>query len=145
MKRQTGIRVDAALWEGYKNLCKERRLRPNEPVEAFLKACNEKGDIMAVLNSLEGQSPGETLAYELRLRSLLSELEAYYDVDKRAGGNMNAVSVNVETEQILQLLPKISNPELLNQTKSLVEEIVAYYKEAYVKDSTETAYKNKDE
>jgi len=142
LKTQIGIRVDSTLWQTYKALCEKANLRPNEPIEGFLKACVEKSDVLGVLNSLKGQSPGETMANELRLKNLLGELEGYYEADKKVGGNSNANMVNVQLEQIVALLPKIANPELLNQAKSLVEQVISYYKQAYIKISEEIAREN---
>jgi hypothetical protein len=43
MKKQTGVRVEAELWEAYRELCRRQRLRPSQPIEDFLRLVVDEG------------------------------------------------------------------------------------------------------
>ena len=69
MKRQTGIWVDAGVWQAYRDLCSRERLRPAEPIEKFLGFILRGGSVVSVLNWLE--SAGKIEGFEAYARVLL--------------------------------------------------------------------------
>ncbi len=42
MRFQSGVRFDKMTFNDYKELCKKEGLKPNEPLERFMKICLEK-------------------------------------------------------------------------------------------------------
>lgn len=53
MKKQTGIWIDSAVWQAYREMCSREKLRPAEPIEKFLRFILRGGSVMSVLNWLE--------------------------------------------------------------------------------------------
>jgi hypothetical protein len=53
MKKQTGIWIDATTWQAYRELCKREKLRPAEPIEAFIRFVLRSGSALASLNMLQ--------------------------------------------------------------------------------------------
>jgi len=53
MKKQTGVWVDAAVWQAYRDLCSREKLRPAEPIEKFLRFILHGGSALSILNWLE--------------------------------------------------------------------------------------------
>lgn len=70
MKKQTGMWVDSAVWQAYKDLCRTAKLRPAEPIEGFLDFVLQSGSVLTVLNLLKTMRGSE--GYEAYARVLLS-------------------------------------------------------------------------
>jgi hypothetical protein len=52
---QTGVGVDAELWQAYRLLCRREKLRPSRPMEEFLRFMVDADSVMRVL-SLMGEA-----------------------------------------------------------------------------------------
>lgn len=127
MKIQTGLRLNQQIWINYKALCEKANLRPNEAIELFLTICVEKDNLNVVLNSLKSQNPSKKLALELKLKNLLLDFEYYFRSDEKDGKTEEYYSVDSRLKCITEILPQISDPTLLNQSKTLIEEALSYY------------------
>lgn len=127
MKTQTGMRLDSTLWHNYKAFCENSNIRPCEPVEAFMKACINRQDVHGVLNALQGQSPSQTMAYELDLKTELMKLQSDFDVDNKLGEAKNYLNVQQWISNIIKILPMISGQTLLSETQRLVEKTLKFY------------------
>jgi len=133
MKVQTGLRLNQLTWQNYKVLCENSNLRPNEAIELFLNICVEKDSINVVLNSLRSQGPGEKLAYELKLKNLLLDFEYYFRSDEKAGTTEESIGVDSKLNSITELLPLITNQELLTKTENIVNEALTYYRSKMIR------------
>jgi hypothetical protein len=54
MKQQTGVWVEAEVWQGYRSLCSREKLRPSKAIEEFLKFVLREGSAVSVLNVMRG-------------------------------------------------------------------------------------------
>ncbi|MEM1589447.1 MAG: hypothetical protein QXZ68_01735 [Candidatus Bathyarchaeia archaeon] len=72
MKRQIGVWVDAQLWSAYKELCAKDRVRPAEPIEAFVGFVVRSGSALAALNMLRAMEEAEAEGFEVYARVLLN-------------------------------------------------------------------------
>ena len=70
MKKQTGVWIDAAVWQAYRDLCSREKLRPAEPIEKFLRFILRGGSALSVLNWLEKSEKVE--GFEAHARVLLN-------------------------------------------------------------------------
>ena len=61
VKQQTGVRVDAEVWRGYRSLCSRDKLRPSKPIEEFLRFILRDGSAVTVLNMMQGWGKSEGL------------------------------------------------------------------------------------
>jgi hypothetical protein len=69
MKKQTGVWVDVAVWQAYRDLCSREKLRPAEPIEKFLRFILHGGSALSVLSWLE--TAEEVEGFEAYARVLL--------------------------------------------------------------------------
>jgi hypothetical protein len=129
MKTQTGMRLDVQAWENFKDLCRALNVRPNEAVEAFLKVCIERQNVASVLNTLQAENPAEKLAHELEIKEAMCDLEIAYNKDRRRNALDESFRAHNAIGGVIGFLPKITDPQLLEKARSLVEEALAYYKE----------------
>lgn len=72
MKTQIGVWIDAQLWNAYKELCDKDRLRPAEPIEAFVAFVVRSGSALAALNMLRAMEEAEAESFEAYARVLLN-------------------------------------------------------------------------
>lgn len=70
MKKQTGIWVNASMWAAYRELCSREKLRPAEPIEAFVEWVLKTGSALTALNMLQTMNAAE--GFEAYTRVLLS-------------------------------------------------------------------------
>jgi hypothetical protein len=68
---QTGIRVDAELWHAYKTICGREKLRPAEPVEAFLRLVVNTDSALSVLSMTREAASARAGGWEAYARVLL--------------------------------------------------------------------------
>lgn len=54
MKKQTGISIDAELWDAYRDVCGREKLRLSEPIAEYLRLVLQTGSVLAVLNMMRG-------------------------------------------------------------------------------------------
>jgi len=80
MKKQTGMWVDAQVWEKYRDLCSREKLRPSESIEEFLKFVLRNGSAVTVLSMLQGMAKAKLEGLEAYARVLLDWYthEKYY-------------------------------------------------------------------
>ncbi|MCS7250804.1 MAG: hypothetical protein NZ608_07825 [candidate division WOR-3 bacterium] len=71
MKRQIGVWVDAQLWSAYRELCDRDRVRPAEPIEAFVGFVVRSGSASAALNMFRAMGEAEAESFEAYARVLL--------------------------------------------------------------------------
>jgi len=129
------MRLDVQAWENFKALCQKSSVRPNEAVEAFLKVCIARQNVASVLNTLQAENLGEKLAHELELKEALYDLEIAYNKDRRRNALDERFRAHNAIDGVIWFLPKITDPQLLEKARSLVEEALAYYKKTEESDS----------
>ncbi len=71
MKKQTGVRVEASLWEAYRELCSRQRLRPSQPIEEFLRLVVDEGSALNLLRLMREAARVRVEGYEAYARVLL--------------------------------------------------------------------------
>lgn len=109
MKKQTGIWVDAQLWQAYRQQCSREKLKPAEPIEAFLRLAVENG-IMETVNMIQTLKKVEAEGLEAYATVLLN----WYTNGKRW------IMVSDEDEapiepMLLETLKHVQNPQLRQQ------------------------------
>jgi hypothetical protein len=72
MKRQTGVWVDAQVWDAYRELCDREKLRLAEPIEEYLRVVVKNGSPLTVLNMMQGLSKARSEGFEDYARVLLN-------------------------------------------------------------------------
>jgi hypothetical protein len=71
MKLQTGVRVEAELWRGYRVVCGRERLRPSRPIEEFLRFVVDGDSAFGLLNLMRGAAKARSDGFEAYARVLL--------------------------------------------------------------------------
>lgn len=109
VKKQTGIWVDAQLWQAYRQQCSREKLKPAEPIEAFLRLAVENG-IMETVNMIQTLKKVEAEGLEAYATVLLN----WYTNGKRW------IMVSDEDEapiepMLLETLKHVQNPQLRQQ------------------------------
>jgi hypothetical protein len=72
MRKQTGLRMNAQVWEAFRDLCSRENLRPNEPIEEFLRLVLHNGSALTVLNAVRGMMGAIPEGFEAYARVLLN-------------------------------------------------------------------------
>lgn len=128
MKQQIGVRMPRLLWQSYRELCAKAKVRPQEPLEAFLKACVGKGNINTVLSALRrAENAGQAAASELRLKIQLLEMRNLFEKDRKTGGAARYRDIINSLERLSFAIQEVSNESLIKEAEKLTEEIFAYY------------------
>jgi hypothetical protein len=110
MKIQTGVRIEAEVWQEYKKLCSRDRLRPSLPIEEFLKSAVDNESILGFLTLLRGSAKSKSEGINANARVLLN----WYMQGKyffHAPGNDEAPVEGL----LLEALKTITDPELSQQ------------------------------
>jgi hypothetical protein len=110
MKKQTGIRVEAELWEAYRELCRRQKLRPSQPVEDFLRLAVNEDSAVSLLRLMREAAKKRVEGHEAYARVLLD----WYTHGKIWITGSGEEEVSVET-LLLDALKTISDPELRGQ------------------------------
>jgi hypothetical protein len=110
MKKQTGIRVEAELWEAYRELCRRQKLRPSQPVEDFLRLAVNEDSAVSLLRLMREAAKTRVEGHEAYARVLLD----WYTHGKIWITGSGEEEVSVET-LLLDALKTISDPELRGQ------------------------------
>jgi uncharacterized membrane-anchored protein YjiN (DUF445 family) len=110
MRKQTGLRMNAQVWEAYRDLCSRENLRPNEPIEEFLRLVLHNGSASAVLNMMQGMVKAKSGGFEAYARVLL---------DWYKNGQL-WIRVTDETEapvehMLLHALKDVADPQLCKE------------------------------
>jgi hypothetical protein len=107
MKKQTGIRVEAELWDAYRELCKRQKLWPSQPIEDFLRLVVDEGSAVSLLRLMHESAMTRTEGHEVFARVLLD----WYTHDKFWIDGSGDKEVSVET-RLLDALKTVADPEL---------------------------------
>jgi hypothetical protein len=123
MKRQTGVRVDAEVWQAYRALCSREKLRPSFPIEEFLRLVLENESASSLLSMMRGMAKARADGFEAYARVLLD----WYTHEKfwfQVGEN----ETSVET-LLLDSLKVVNDPEL---RRRIEEALVAQQRKRYL-------------
>lgn len=107
MKKQTGVWIDAQVWEAYRVLCSHEKLRPSEPIEEYLKLILQTGSALAVSNMMQRMSKARIQGLEAYARVLLN----WYKNGKHLISVSDDGEAYVET-LLLHALTDVANPKL---------------------------------
>jgi len=77
LKVQTGLRVDKFVFDGFKELCKGKRLMVGEAAQRLMEACLKAGSVSLVLRVEALVDAGQRKSNELRLKGILAELRGF--------------------------------------------------------------------
>ena len=113
MKKQTGVRVEAELWDAYRELCKRQKLRPSQPIEDFLRLAVDEGSALSLLRLMREALKAQAGGQEAYARVLLD----WYTNGKLWIKGSGEEEVSVET-LLLDVLKTVADPEL----RSRIEE-----------------------
>ena len=72
MKKQTGVSIDAQVWDAYRDACSREKLRLAEPMEEFLRLVVTKGSALAVMNMMRESGKAGPEGFEAYARVLLN-------------------------------------------------------------------------
>jgi len=110
MKKQTGVRVEAELWEAYRELCRSQKLRPSQPIEEFLRLAVEEGSAVSLLRSVRESAKTRTEGHQAYARVLLD----WYTHGKYWVDGPGEADLSVET-LLLDALKTVADHELRGQ------------------------------
>ena len=107
MKKQTGVWIDAQVWEAYRGLCSHEKLRPSEPIEEYLSLIVRNGSALAVLNMMQGMAKTRPEGFEAYARVLLN----WYTSEKHWIHVTDENEAPVEP-MLLHALKEVADPQL---------------------------------
>jgi len=114
MKKQTGIWIDSAVWQAYREGCSREKLRPAEPIEKFLRFVLRGGSVVSVLNWLE--KAGRIEGLEAYARVLLG----WYRKGKLWMYVTDEDEAPVEP-MLLEALKQVEDPELRREIEEALK------------------------
>jgi hypothetical protein len=123
MKRQTGVRVDAEVWQAYRALCSREKLRPSFPIEEFLRLVLENESASSLLSMMRGVAKARADGFEAYARVLLD----WYTHEK-FWFQVGEDETSVET-LLLDSLKVVNDPEL---RRRIEEALVAQQRRRYL-------------
>jgi len=123
MKRQTGVRVDAEVWQAYRALCSREKLRPSLPIEEFLRLVLENESASSLLSMMRGVAKARADGFEAYARVLLD----WYTHEK-FWFQVGEDETSVET-LLLDSLKVVNDPEL---RRRIEEALVAQQRRRYL-------------
>ena len=123
MKRQTGVRVDAEVWQAYRALCSREKLRPSLPIEEFLRRVLENESASSLLSMMRGVAKARAEGFEAYARVLLD----WYTHEK-FWFQVGEAETSVET-LLLDSLKVVNDPEL---RRRIEEALVAQQRKRYL-------------
>ena len=71
MKVQTGVRIEAEVWQAYRDLCRREKLRPSHPIEDFLRLALESDSVLSGLKVMREAARSRVDGLEAYARVLL--------------------------------------------------------------------------
>jgi hypothetical protein len=107
VKRQTGVWIDAGVWDAYRMVCDGEKLRVAEPIEEYLRLVVQNGSALRVLNVVRNVVKARSEGLEDYARVLLDwhrKGQCWVHVTDE-----NEVSVE---HLLLDVLKDIANPVL---------------------------------
>ncbi|HVP16577.1 MAG TPA: hypothetical protein VMT42_04350 [candidate division Zixibacteria bacterium] len=72
MKRQTGVWIDAQVWDAYRELCNREKVRLSEPIEEYLRLVLQNGSALTILNMMQSMARARSGGFEDYARVLLN-------------------------------------------------------------------------
>jgi len=112
VKRQTGVWIDAEVWDAYRGLCEREKLRLAEPIEEYLRFVLRNGSVLTVLNMLKSVSSVRSGGFEDYARVLLD----WYRAGERWVHVTDESEVAVDN-MLLQALKDVADPELRREIR----------------------------
>jgi hypothetical protein len=107
LKKQTGVRIDAQVWEAYKDVCRREKLRPSEPIEEYLRLILEDGSAITVSRTMRGMLKVRSESFDDYARVLIN----WYTNGKRFVKSAYDTEFSIAT-MLLQVLKDIADPLL---------------------------------
>jgi hypothetical protein len=117
VKRQTGVRVEAELWEAYRELCRRQKLRPSQLIEDFLRLVVDEGSAVSLLRLMREAVKGRVKGHEAYARVLLD----WYTHGKLWVRGIGEDEVSVET-LLLDALKTVAGSDLRGQIEEALTE-----------------------
>jgi hypothetical protein len=112
MKRQTGVWIDAQVWDAYRELCDREKLRLSEPIEEYLRLVVQNGSALTVLNMMQSMARARSGGFEDYARVLINwHRTGQYWIHVTAE---NEVSVE---HMLLQALKEVADPQLRREIR----------------------------
>lgn len=112
MKRQTGVWIDAQVWDAYRELCDREKLRLAEPIEEYLRLVLQNGSALTVLNMMQSLAKTRSAGFEDYARVLINwHSKGQYWIRVTAE---NEVSVE---HMLLSALKEVANPQLRREIR----------------------------
>ena len=110
VKKQTGIWIDNKIWEQYRRLCSDEKLRPAEAIEEFLKLVLRTGSPSTVLDMMKAMEKSRVEGIEAYARMLLdwyTHEKFWIDIEDEKQRS---------TEQLLlETIKNVQDPQLRRQ------------------------------
>jgi hypothetical protein len=116
LKKQTGVWIDAQVWEAYRSTCSREKLRPSEPIEEFLKLILQTGSALTVSNMMQGMAKARSQGLEAYTRVLLN----WYRNGKYWISLSDGDEASVET-MLLKALMDVADPQLRREIQEALE------------------------
>jgi hypothetical protein len=114
LKKQTGIWVDSAVWEEYRQLCSREKLRPAEPIEKFVRFIVSGGSAKAVFPMLDASQRQESFdAYARVLLDWLRKDIGYVSMPGENGAPVESM--------LLQTLKHVTNRNLRSEIEEALK------------------------
>ena len=135
VKKQTGVRVEAELWEAYRELCGRQRLRASQPIEDFLRLVVDEGSALGLLRLMREAVKARVEGYEAYARVLLD----WYTHGKFWIDSSGEEELPVET-LLLDALKTVADPELRGRIE---EGLTARQRRIHERKEAEKAEKKK--
>ncbi|MGD0978783.1 MAG: hypothetical protein ABR962_06530 [Candidatus Bathyarchaeia archaeon] len=112
MKRQTGVWIDAQVWDAYRELCDREKLRLSEPIEEYLRLVLQNGSALTVLNMMQSMARARSGGFEDYARVLINWYRTgQYWIHVTAE---NEVSVE---HMLLHALKEVADPQLRREIR----------------------------
>jgi len=115
MRAQVGWRLDRLLLRRFMELCGAEGLRPAEVVEEFMRRSIEVGSVSRALSLMVSHEPKVLLGRELKARALISGIKGAIKDRSFSGEEYE------EYQRVLDLLPTLQDPELIEEIKALAQ------------------------
>lgn len=124
LKKQTGIWVDAPVWEAYRSLCSREKVRPSESVEEFLRLVVQNGSALKVLNMMRGMADAKSKGFEAYVRVLLNLYTHGRYFIKTGSGTPEAIE-----PMLLEALKRLEDAELRQKVEEAFADDIRKRKE----------------
>lgn len=131
MRLQTGVRVEAEVWQAYKAVCSREKLLPSRPIEEFLRLVVDGDSALGLLTLMREAAKSRVDGYEAYVRVLLD----WYLHGKFWLNPSDDNEVSVES-LLLEGLKIVVDVDLRRQIE---EALIAHHRGVYKKSTAEKA------